>query len=163
MLPDPARYQDGTVAVSVCRSVHSLTVQLMKVPLLVYQMHLASLAWISWQRRHHQNETLAVAALKRCPAPLWLVIVRSSKLTKLPLAGTVHRSPEVAWSTVTPGPAPRIARLPPAGPASPFSVNVPAARTTVPPVGRAASAPPTVSFADAQESPSLPSLPWPLT
>src|ERR1700759_1075629 len=150
----PTRYHDGTVAVSVCSWLHSLTVQLMKVPALAYQMHLASLAWISWQRRHDQNETLAVAALNRCPAPLALVRLRSSKLTKLLLAGTVHRSPEVAWSTVTPVPAPRIARLPPGGTASPVPVNVPAERTTVPPVGRAASAPPTVSFADAQESPS---------
>src|ERR1700722_17795793 len=84
----------------------------MKVPLFEYQMHLASLAWISWQRRHDQNERLAAAPLKRCPAPLELTMVRSSKLTKLLLAGTVHRSPETAWSTVAPLPAPRIARLP---------------------------------------------------
>src|ERR1700753_291304 len=135
----------------------------MKVPPLVYQMHLASLAWISGHRRHDQNERLAAAPLKRCPAPLELTMVRSSKLTKLLLAGTGHRSPETAWSTVAPLPAPRIARLPPAGTASPASVNVPAARKTMPPAGSAASAPLSVSFAVAQETPSLPSLPWGLT
>jgi hypothetical protein len=56
MVPGPTRYQDGTVAVSVCSAKHSLIVQLMKVPPFEYQMHLASLAWISWQRRHDQNE-----------------------------------------------------------------------------------------------------------
>src|ERR1700744_6656386 len=150
MVPAPTRYHDGTVAVSVCCSLPSLIVQLMKVPPFRYQMHLASLAWISWQRRHDQNERLDVAALNKWPAPLALIIVRSSKLTKLLLAGTVHRSPETAWSTVAPLPAPRIARLPPAGMASPASVNVPAPRKGVPPGGRAPRAPPTASWGGAR-------------
>src|ERR1700759_3935189 len=129
----------------------------MKVPPSEYQMHLASLAWISWQRRHDQNERLAAAPLKRCPAPLELTMVRSSKLTKLLLAGTVHRSPETAWTTVGPLPAARPAGLPPAGTSKPAKVQFAAARKTMPPAGWAARAPLSVSFAVAQETPSLPS------
>src|SRR6202012_6279872 len=107
MVPAPTRYHDGTVAVSVCSSLHSLTVQLMKVPPFRYQMHLASLAWISWQRRHDQNERLDVAALNKWPAPLALIIVRSSKLTKLLVGGAVHRAPGTAWGPGAPPAGPR--------------------------------------------------------